>query len=304
MKIGIIGGAGGIGSSLAFNLLRSEQSYDVVLIDSRPNMVVSHVMDMQDTLAMSNALGVRGGELRDAADAEIIVMCAAVPQRLNTDRGVFFGENVELVAGSVRELRSLGWDGILIMMTNPVDALVTWLNRHLDLDPRRVIGYSLNDTMRVRTGIGFARGVPSRSVEAWVLGEHGAGQVPLLDRVTIDGEPVRLSTAEREAVLDYIDNWYVRHVALESGRASSWSSGFGGARLIEAISANSAETLTGSVMLTGQYGVNGTSLGVPIRVGMEGLREIYEWDLSASELRAMEAAATGIDELAEGYSAE
>lgn len=303
MKVAIIGGAGGVGSSLAFNLLRSEYPFEVIIVDSRPNMIVSHVMDLQDTLPLGRALGVRGGDLNDAAGADAVVLCAAVPQRLNTDRSVFFAENVALVAENVRGLQARGWDGLLVMMTNPVDALDTWLVRHLGLDRRRVIGYSSNDTLRIRTGIALALDVPSRSVDAWVLGEHGSGQVPLLDRVRVDGEQVTLSPDQRGVALDYIDNWYVRHVALESGRASTWSSGLGCARLLEAICAGSGETLTGSVVLDGEYGIDGVSLGVPITVGPEGVREVLEWDLSADELTAMTASAARVDALASGYPA-
>lgn len=302
MKVAIIGGAGGIGSSLAFNLLQSAHPFEVVIVDSRPNMILSHVMDLQDTLPLGRALGVRGGELADAADADAVVVCAAVPQTLNTDRSVFFADNAALVSGIVTELRERDWDGLLVMMTNPVDALNTWLVRRFGLDPARVIGYSTNDTLRIRTGVGLALGVQSRSVEAWVLGEHGAGQVPLLDRVRVDGEPVTLSPEERAAVLDYIDNWYVRHVALESGRASTWSSGLGGARLLEALATGTGETLTGSVVLDGQYGVAGVSLGVPLRLGPEGVREVIEWDLAAAELEAMVASSARVDALASGYA--
>ncbi len=303
MRVAIIGGAGGIGASLAFNLLQSAHAFEVVLVDSRPNMVVSHVMDLQDTLPLGHAIGVRGGDIPDAAGADVVVVCAAVPQRLNTDRSVFFAENVSLVSEIVTGLREHGWDGLLVMMTNPVDALNTWLVRNLGLDPRRVIGYSSNDSLRIRTGVGFALGVPSRAVDAWVLGEHGAGQVPLLDRVRVDGKPVALSAAEREIVLDYIDNWYVRHVALESGRASTWSSGLGGARLVEAIGSGSGEVLTGSVVLDGQYGVDGVSLGVPITVGPGGVREVLEWPLSEAELGAMAACAERVGALASGCPA-
>lgn len=302
MKVAIIGGAGGIGSSLAFNLLQSTHPFEVVIVDSRPNMILSHVMDLQDTLPLGRALGVRGGELADAADADAVVVCAAVPQTLNTDRSVFFADNAALVSGIVTELRERDWDGLLVMMTNPVDALNTWLVRRFGLDPARVIGYSTNDTLRIRTGVGLALGVPSRSVEAWVLGEHGAGQVPLLDRVRVDGESVTLSPEERAVVIDYIDNWYVRHVALESGRASTWSSGLGGARLLETLATGTGETLTGSVVLDGQYGVAGVSLGVPLRLGPEGVREVIEWDLAAAELEAMVASAARVDALASGYA--
>jgi len=94
----------------------------------------------------------------------------------------------------------------------------------------------------------------------------------------------------------------VRHVALESGRASTWSSGLGGARLIEALATGAEETFTGSVVLDGQYGVKGVSLGVPLRLGPGCVDEVIEWDLATAELEAMTASAARVDALASGYA--
>src|SRR5438093_1026897 len=85
------------------------------------------------------------------------------------------------------------------------------------IDSRPVIGYTLNDTLRFRTGIALALGAELGSVEAWVIGEHGDGCVPLDDRVKLNGEPVELTPEQAAAAEDFLRNWYVRHVALDSG---------------------------------------------------------------------------------------
>lgn len=289
-KVTIFGGAGGIGSSVAFNLMLRPVPYDVVVVDTRPNMVTSHVMDLQDITSLSDYSTVRGGTTDDAMDSDIVVLSAAVPLRLNTDRLEFLADNAAIVEDLAVPLISGGWDGVLVMMTNPVDALGTWLHDKTGIAREKLIGYTTNDSLRLRTGIAQAMDVHPRSVEAWVIGEHGQGQVPVLSSVKIDGTPTVLTTEQLAAVHDYVDTWYVKHVALDSGRASTWSSGLGTALLLDAIATDSDEVVTGSVVLRGEYGVDGTSLGVPMKLGRQGVREILEWDLSESERSAMLAA--------------
>jgi malate/lactate dehydrogenase len=294
VKVVIVGGAGGIGSSLAFNLLRGSQPYDVVIVDTRPNMITSHVMDLHDVVGLGVASGVRGGSAEEALDADIVVITAAVPLRLNTSRSVFLADNAAIVASVVDPLVAAGWPGVLVVMTNPVDPLITWLHRRGGLDPARILGYTVNDQLRFRSGIAAALGVPAREVGAWVVGEHGEGQVPLFDRITVAGKPVQLDTAQRAVAQEYVDNWYVKHVALDSGRTSTWSSGLGGALFVEAILSEDDAPWPASVVLQGQYGVEGVSLGVPVRLGRGGVREVLEWRLTHDQQRAMDLAAERI----------
>lgn len=297
MKVAIVGGAGGIGSSLAFNLAVGEVAFDIVVIDSRPNMVTSHVMDLQDILGVGGAASIRGGELSDAADADVVVVSAAVPLRLNASRDVFLGENAALLATIVDPLAASVWGGVLVLMTNPVDPLLTWVHRRTGIPRERLIGYTLNDSLRLRTGIATALGVPNREVDAWVLGEHGAGQVPLFSRVRVAGENVELTAAQRAIALDYIENWYVRHVALDSGRTSTWSSGKGASMLIERLARPRADAYPVATILDGEYGVSGVSLGIPAVLGPSGVDRIEQWPLSEAEQEGMIAAAARIEEL-------
>ncbi|AJW40281.1 Malate dehydrogenase [Rhodococcus sp. B7740] len=301
-KVTIFGGAGGIGSSVAFNLLLRPPTYDVVIVDTKPNMVTSHVMDLQDVAGVDGSSTVRGGSADDAADSDIVILSAAVPLRLNASRSVFLEDNARIVDTLAVPLIESGWNGILIMLTNPADALITWLHQRTGYDRRKLLGYTINDSLRLRTGVGRALGVSPHRVEGWVLGEHGAGQVPLYDSLLLDGSPVHLDDEQRAVAQNYIDTWYVEHVALDSGRTSTWSSGRGTALLVDAIVTESDEPLPASVVLDGEYGVKGAGLGVPVLLGRSGVRSIAEWDLSPSDLAAFRAGGDSVLAAADSIS--
>jgi len=297
VKVAIIGGAGGIGSSVAFNLLRTQTPYEILIIDKHDHMITSHVMDLQDALSLGGAVSIRGAEAHEAADADIIVCSAAVPLTLNTSRDVFLNSNATIVASVVDPLVEAGWDGVFILMTNPVDPLLTFIEQRTGWSREKLLGYTLNDSQRFRTGIAQALDIAPQRVSCWVVGEHGPGQVPLFDRILVNDQPVQLSDEQRAVTRDYIDNWYVRHVALDSGRTSTWSSGLGGALMVEALSRNSQHLFPASVVLSGEYGVSEVSLSVPVRLSPTGITRIEQFDLSDEELAGMSAAAEKIKQL-------
>ena len=300
MRVVIIGGGGGVGSALAFCLATAPEAFELVLTDSRPHMITSHVMDLENAVALAPAAStVRGGTLADAAGADVVVCCASAPLRPNSSRAVYLEENRRILADTLEPLRATGFHGVLLLLTNPVDPLLTWLYRRGWPKRGRLLGYALNDSLRLRTAIAAGRGVHPRDVDAWVVGEHGAGQVPLLSRVTVHGEPVRLREQERAAVLEYLDTWYVRHVALDSGRSSTWSSGLGAAAMVRALSRDADTVLPACAVLEGEYGVHGVGLGVPVAIGRGGLRSVVEWELDAAELDALHAAAANVADLAD-----
>ena len=295
----LVGGAGGLGSTVAFTLLRTSTPYDIVIVDTRAEMITSHVMDLTDALSLGGAHSVRGGVLADAFDADIVVVSASVPLRLNTSRDVFLQENAALLASIVDPLAASGWHGVFILMTNPVDPLLTWIQARTGWDRTKVLGYSLNDTQRFRTGVALALNVEARTVGCAVVGEHGQGQVLVWSSVTVDGVPRDLTEAERAVVRDYVDNWYVRHVALDSGRTSTWSSGLGGALMVEAVITGSTAPFPVSFVLDGEYGVHGVSSSSPALLGPDGIRESLPVTLSPQELADLSETAHKIAALAE-----
>src|SRR5690242_12331027 len=265
-KVVIVGGGGGVGASVAFNLLIGAGEFDVVMTDSRPEMARSHVLDLEQVLEQGARGTVREGTDDDIPQADILVVTAALPLTVNDSRMVYLEGNARIVTDVVDRLPE-DWPGVLLLVTNPVDPLCTLVQRRAGLDRRRVLGYTINDSLRLRTGIGRVLGVMPGRVTAWSIGEHGPLAVPLWDRVQLDGAAVTLDGAQREQVAEFVDNWYVRHVALDSGRSSTWTSGLGIARMVSAIANGHSETWTASVVLDGEYGLSGVSLTVPVSLG-------------------------------------
>jgi len=269
MRIAIAGGAGGVGSTLAYSLLMAQHPYEVLILDRRPNKVASHVMDLE----LIAGGRVAAGGWADAQEADVLVICAATALTANTSRDVYLADNAEIIDALALE----GLAGAVVMVTNPVDPLTARVARRIGR--QRVLGYTFNDTLRLRQAL------PGHE-DVWVLGEHGDGAVPIFSRV-------RPAVEDRAAALDFVRGWYRRHVALDSKRSSTWSSGAGLARMLEAMRREDDEQWVASVLLAGEYGLDGVATGVPVTLRRSGLKAIQEWDLSEEELSALRACRAG-----------
>jgi malate dehydrogenase len=267
-RVAIAGGAGGVGSSLAYSLLTRPESFDVVVIDRRPEKVASHVMDLE--LVAGGHVAAGGWD--DVASADVLVICAATALTANTSRAVYLDENTRIIDAFAERLQ--GFAGAVVMVTNPVDPLTAHFARTLG-DRMRVLGYTFNDTLRLRAAL------PGRE-DVWVLGEHGDGAVPIFSRVTPAPTP-----EERAAATDFMRGWYRRHVALDPNRSSTWTSGAGLARMLAAMRAGDGEQWVASVLLDGEYGLRGVAVGVPVTLDRNGVVAIQEWELDAEELRQL-----------------
>jgi malate/lactate dehydrogenase len=300
----IAGAGGGVGASVAFNLLLSSPDCEVVLLDARREMLLSHLWDLEQVLEQGVSGSIREGDEGDLAGADVVVVTAAAPLTVNQSRMVYLEANAEILAPLLDRLPG-GWGGVLIVVTNPVDPLCTWAQRRTGLERGRLLGYTLNDSLRLRTGVARALGVdgPGR-VRAWTIGEHGDLAVPLLRQIEVDGQPVQLSDDQRDQALEFVGGWYVRHVALDSGRSSTWTSGLGVARMVAAcLEAGLQERLwPASMMLRGEYGIEGVSLSVPVSLGPGGASRIQEWPLSATERQAMRRGAEFVSRAADGLA--
>lgn len=290
-RIAIVGAGGGVGSSAAFNLLLADAPYAITLVDGRSGMASSHEMDLQQVVAAGAPGSAEIVTLEAVAEADVVVVSAATPLTVNRSRRVYLHDNAEIVR-TVADALPEGWPGVVIMVTNPVDALVTWLAR---IRPQlRVVGYTANDGLRLRTAVGQLLGVPPATVDAWVLGEHGDHCVPLLSRIVVGGERVSLTTEQRATAEDFVRSWYLRHVALDSGRSSTWTTGHGVARMIGALLGDDDALWPASVPLDGQYGARGVALGAPVVLGGGGVRGIETWALAGDEARGMLEAARAV----------
>jgi malate dehydrogenase len=287
VKVTLVGGAGGVGASAAFNLLL-RGAHDLVLVDRNPAQVESHVLDLAEVLEQRPGGSVRAGDLDDVQDADVVVILAAAPLTVNTSRLSYLTVNA-LILDELAGL--LSPQSVTVVVTNPVDPLVQRLQERTGLLRTRLLGYVLNDSLRLRTGLARALGVRPGSVDAWVIGEHGDSGVPLLDRVRVDDALVHPTEEQAASAVDYLRTWYTRHVALDSGRSSTWTSGLGVARMVAAIVGDTGELWPASLVLDGEYGIAGTAVGVPVTLGRDGALEVHEWTLAPEDLAALHASA-------------
>jgi malate/lactate dehydrogenase len=287
-KIAIVGAAGGIGSSVAYTMALHGVGTELILIDRNAPALTTQVMDLEQLRVNVRPYAVRSGALDDLQHADVVVVSASVPARKDLARMEYLTGNLEIFAEVVDALPSARqWPGVLVVATNPVDPLVTYVQRATGLDRRRVVGYTVNDSLRLRYGIALAVGVEPHRVTAWVIGEHGDRCVPLFDRVMIDDQHVTLTDEQRDQALRYLLDWYPTWVSLGVSRTSTWTSGNGVASMVKAIIDGSSATWPASFVTDGEYGVSDVAISLPVELGPAGIAQVRDWRLSDDDQRRL-----------------
>jgi len=297
MKVGIIGGAGTLGSSIGFYLATKNIVEEIVLIDVKENVLKAHVMDMEQAISALNSTTIRVGDWEALQGCHIVIMAASVPERNAQSRVEYLEDNLKIVRNVAGQIGRYCPDAIVINATNPVDVFNYILCGLTGMPARQFIGFSRNDSIRFRWAIGKILGAPATDVEALVIGEHGEAQVPLYSRVTVKGKAVELNPLQKVEVDKLIKTWFTTYVSLNSGRSSGWTSAVTIGQIIEIIVNGSEEILACSAILDGQYGLTGISIGVPVVLGPKGITQLVELSLSQEEITGLQAAAKKIKEL-------
>ena len=282
MKISIIGAAGSVGAPVAFHIAASGLAETIVMIDVRANFAKQHAMDISTAVSALN-VSVRAGEYEDLAGSDIVINAAGAPQGLIADRMEMLQVNIPLVREIALQVKRYCPAAVVITATNPVDPLnyATW--RVGGFDPRRIIGYTINDSLRFRELVARAKGVCVSQVEATVIGEHGSSQVLLFSSVRIDGRTVSFTDDEKQNIRAEIPNILKRYEELKTGRTAGWTTAIGMASMTRAILGNTGCIFPCSVMVDGEYGQKDLSLSVPVSLGRDGVQTILEWNLAPDE---------------------
>lgn len=229
-RIAVIGAGGTVGSATAYTLAAEGIGRELNLIDVNESLAQAHVIDVSEsqTLAGVDAPTVTAATVESAGEADLVVVAASLPVPRNGSRSGSESPNVELFRRIAADVAGLaGENGIVLVVSNPVDLLSLVLHRATGMDPSRIIGYNLNDTVRLRRAIARELEVPASAVSTMMLGEHGKRQVPLFDQVTVNGARVTLDVAARRRITSETSGWFARWSALQPGRSSGWSTSRG-----------------------------------------------------------------------------
>ena len=297
MKVSVIGAAGAVGAPVAFYAAVSGLVEELVLIDIRSNVVEQHAMDMSTAVSALN-IKIIAGETADMAGSDVVINAAGMPQGLIRDRMEMLPKNIPLVRDAALQIKQFCPNAIVISATNPADPLNYAMRLVGGFDRFKVLGYSLNDSLRFREFIARAKGVKTSQVQAVVIGEHGSTQVPLFSSARIDGATVSFTEAEKKGILGEIPNILKKLEELQSGRTAGWTCAVGIAQILRAIVNDTDEVFPCSIVLDGEYGQSNISVSVPVRLGRNGVREIQVLSLEPDEQAAFAISAAALSKAA------
>lgn len=293
-RVAIIG-CGHVGSTSAYALIVQGIAREVVLLDKNSAYALGEAMDLQHAVPLGHPVRVWAGDYRDAAQASIVVIAAGVGSVPGETRLDLLGRNVLVIRDCMKQLLAEGFDGMVLMTTNPVDVLTQVAQEESGLAVERVIGSgTVLDTARLRAMLGDALGVEARSVHAYIIGEHGNSEVAAWSSARIAGVPLKDFCAGSDcpdfaALLER-----VRRAApeiIEHKGYTSYAIASCVARICEAILRDERTVLPVSTMTSGQYGISGVYLSLPCVVGQRGVERVIELPLDESERDGLRASA-------------
>jgi L-lactate dehydrogenase len=305
--VGLVG-TGMVGASFAYALMQHGVANELVLIDANAARAEGEAMDLNHGLPFVRPMHIIAGDYADLADADVVVICAGVGQRPGQTRLELLQTNAGIFRDIVPKITAVNDNAILIIASNPVDILTQIAAEIAGLDRSRVLGSGTTlDTARLRYMLGQHYGIDSRSVHAYIVGEHGDSELALWSLANIAG--VRLpdfvggnGQGYDPAALDRIfeQTRDAAYEIIQRKKATYYAIGLGLLSIVEAVLRDQHTVMTVSSPLSGQYGVQGISISMPAIVGRRGVEEVLDLPLSEAELAAFQSSAQTLkDRLAE-----
>ncbi len=304
----ILIGAGFVGMSFAYALLTSRVAQELGIIDQDERKARGEAMDLNHGLAFSGGnMKIWAATYEDCADADVVVLAAGVSQKEGETRADLLKRNAGVFDAILTKLNASGFDGVIVVATNPVDVMTAIVRRKTGLVPTRVIGTGTTlDTARLRYLLGSYMGVAPQNIHAYVIGEHGDSELVAWSQAYVSTKSILsvCRSGENDFSFEDLDRIAtdVRNAAYEiiaAKRATYYGIGLALLRIVRAIFEDERCILTVSAPLAGEYGEEGVSAGVPAVIGKEGIRKIISLDLVKSEKDAFSKSCRVIRDLTE-----
>jgi malate dehydrogenase len=298
-KVTVVG-AGNVGATAAQEIARLDYA-DVLLVDIKEGLPQGKALDINSAGPVlgyePNLVGANGYEQSESSD--ILVVTAGVPRTGDMSRDDLVTTNEGVVSTVTREAIERSPDAILIVVSNPLDAMCHVAKDVAGWPRERVFGMAgVLDTARFRTFISWETGASAKDVQALVLGGHGDQMVPIVSATTVGGVPLRtLVSAERiEALVERTRKGGGECVQL-LGTSAWYAPGAAVAQMVHAIALDQKRVLPCTAYLNGEYGIEGLYMGVPVKLGASGVEEIVELDLSEEEKTELARSADAVREV-------
>ena len=302
-KVGVIG-AGLVGSSFAYALMIRGVASELVLVDANREKAEGEMMDLNHGLSFTPPMKISAGSYQDLEGCQVVVLTAGAGQRPGETRLDLLSRNAAIFRSIVPEVVKNNPQGILLIATNPVDVLTFIALKESGLSAHRVIGSgTILDTSRFRFLLGQYYEVDTRSVHAYIIGEHGDSEIPLWSLANIGGVRLQEFAPLKNKTYDQaeMDRLFleVRDAAYEIIRrkgATSYAIGLGLVSIVESILGDHRRVLSVSTFMTGQYGVQGICLSLPCVLGVDGVEDVLTLNLSPEEEQGFQCLAAKLKE--------
>lgn len=297
MRVTVVG-SGFVGQTAAMRIVQKDLA-EVVLIDIVEGLPHGLALDMRESAPIEgfepNVWGTN--DYADTAGSDVVVITAGFPRQPGMSRMDLLGKNAGIVREVVEGVAPGSPEAIIIVVTNPLDEMTFLASEVSGFPKQRVTGMAgVLDSSRLRYFIAAELGVSPLVVEAMTLGSHGESMVPLPRHATVDGKPLAELVDE-----ETLERLYARTrdagaeiVALLKKGSAYYAPSAAIAQMVEAVASGTERLLPVCAWCTGQYGIDGVYVGVPVRLDRGGVEEIVELDLSSDELDALRSAAEGI----------
>lgn len=297
-KVAVIG-CGFVGSSIAFSLMQRGIYSEMVLIDANHAKAEGEAMDLGHGLPYTASMDIYAGDYKDVADCSLIIITAGANQKPGETRLDLIEKNVGILKSIIPQITATGFEGILMMVANPVDVLTYAALKISGYPKERVFGSgTVLDTARLKYLLGKHLDVDSRSVHATIIGEHGDSELPVWSAANVSGIELNHFCELRghynhEASMEklYEDVRDSAYAIIERKGATYYGIAMAVARIAECIVKNEHAVLPVSAVLEGEYGLSGLALSIPSVVGKNGIEKVLEIPLDEKESKALQDSA-------------
>ncbi|MBI2951202.1 malate dehydrogenase [bacterium] len=298
MKISIIG-AGNVGATTAQRIAERELAEEVALIDVVEGIPQGKGLDLAQTGPVEgfDTRVTGANDLGAAARSALVIVTAGIARKPGMSRDDLQATNASIVRSICAETARIAPDAIFLIVTNPLDAMCAVALKATGLDPRRVVGMAgILDTARFRTFIAMELKVSVSDVTALVLGGHGDAMVPLPRCSSVGGIPLTelLPQEKIDRIVQRTRDGGAEIVGHLKTGSAYYAPSAAVTEMAEAILRNRRRVLPCSAYLTGQYGLQGLFLGVPVKLGAGGVQDIYEIGLQPDERAALHRSADAV----------
>lgn len=303
-------GCGFVGSATVFALMQSGLFSEIAMIDANQEKAEGEAMDISHGIPFAKQMKVYAGTYDDVTDAGIVIITAGANQQPGETRLDLVGKNVEIFKGIIPEITKRNFEGILLVVANPVDILTKVAQELSGYPTNRVIGSgTVLDTGRLKYELSKHLGVDSKSIHAFIIGEHGDSEIVAWNSANISGVSLdafcelRGHYHHKEAEEDIAA--LVKNSAYEiisRKRATYYGVAMAVKRICEVIVRDERSILPVSTAMTGAYGIDGVVLSMPCVVGKNGIETQVPIDLTKKEIKELQKSADILTKIYEGLS--